>query len=119
MLDKKDRFFPRTIRREKLKVESPVEGMSGFLFEGQDSSQVIFWECDNEVKIEPHKHEYDEYCLVIKGVCKETIEGKTTVLKEGDEIVIPAGKLHWATMGPNYRAIDFFGGERCNYKKLI
>jgi len=117
MKESADYLFPEIMRRKSLEVESPVEGMTGFLFEGQDGSQIILWECENEVNVEPHSHEYDEYCLVIKGVCKETIEGKTIILKAGDEIIIPAGKLHWATMGPKYRAIDFFGGKRCNYKK--
>lgn len=108
--------FPEMIRRSELEVESGWEGLRGYMFQGADGSQVIFWECDNEVKAEPHKHEYDEYCLVIEGVCKETIEEETKILKKGDECQIPAGKLHWATMGPKYRAIDFFGGPRCKYK---
>lgn len=108
--------FPDVIRRPGLEVESGWEGLRGYMFEGRDGSQVIFWECDPEVKAEPHKHNYDEYCLVVEGVCKETIEGETTILNKGDECVIPAGKLHWATMGPHYRAIDVFGGPRCKYK---
>ena len=42
MLDKKNHFFPRIIRREELKVESPAEGMTGFLFEGQDDNLILF-----------------------------------------------------------------------------
>jgi len=109
--------FPDAIRRPAIEVESDIEGLRGYMLQGRDGSQVLFWECDTETKAKPHTHEYDEYCLVIEGVCKETIEGKTTIMNKGDECVIPAGKLHWATMGPNYRAIDFFGGPRCKYKK--
>ena len=108
--------FPDIIRKSELEVESPVEGIRGYMFEGQDGSQIVFWECDDEVKFSPHKHDFDEYCLVVEGICQETIEGKTTVLRTGEEIVIPAGKLHWATLGPNYRAIDFFGAQRLKYK---
>ena len=108
--------FPDVIRKPELEVESEWEGLRGFMFEGPDGSQVIFWECGAEIKVEPHKHNFDEYCLVIEGVCKETIEGETKILNKGDECVIPAGKLHGATMGPNYRAIDFFGGPRGKYK---
>lgn len=109
--------FPDVIRRPELAVESGWEGLTGFMFQGRDGSQVIFWECDEEIKAPPHTHDYGEYCLVVEGVCKETVEGITTVLRKGDEMVIPAGKEHWATMGPHYRAIDVFGGPRCKYKK--
>jgi quercetin dioxygenase-like cupin family protein len=117
MLKELKTHFPDIIRKEKLLAESPKDGFYGYLFEGREGSQIIFWECDEEVTVEPHKHEYDEYCLVVEGICKETIEGEEFVLEAGDEIVIPAGKTHWATMGPNYRAIDFFGGPRCKYKE--
>jgi len=108
--------FPDIIRRPELEVECEWEGLRGYMFEGRDGSQIVLWECDNEVKAEPHRHEFDEYCLVVEGQCIETIEGKTQILKKGDECVIPAGKEHWAVMGPKYRAIDFFGGPRCKYK---
>ncbi len=108
--------FPDVVTKSELEVESGIEGLRGYMFQGCDGSQVVFWECDAETKAEPHKHNYAEYCLVVEGVCKETIEGKTTILGKGGECVIPAGKVHWATMGPNYRAIDFFGGPRCKYK---
>jgi quercetin dioxygenase-like cupin family protein len=108
--------FPDIIRKPEFEVESPWEGLRGYMFEGRDGSQVIFWECDIEIEVPSHKHDFDEYCLVVEGTCKETVEGKTTILNKGDECVIPAGKLHWATMGPNYRAIDYFGAPRCKYK---
>ena len=85
--------FPDIIRRSELEVESEWEGLRGFMFEGPDGSQVIFWECSAEIKIGPHKHNFDEYCLVVEGVCKETIEGETKILNKGDECAIPAGKF--------------------------
>ncbi len=109
--------FPNIIRRPELEVKSEWKGVRGYMFQGPDGSQVVFWECDIETKVEPHKHDFNEYCLVVEGVCKETIEGETKVLNKGDECIIPTGKLHWATMGSNYRAIDFFGGPRFEYKK--
>lgn len=109
--------FPDFIRKSELEVESGWgEELKGYMFEGRDGSQVVFWECDARVEVARHKHNFDEYCLVIEGTCKEIIEGKTKILNKGDECVIPAGKLHWATMGPNYRALDYFGGPRCKYK---
>ena len=109
--------FPEFIRNPEFEVESDWEGFRGYMFQAPNGSQVVFWECDIEIKAPPHKHDYNEYCLVIEGTCKETIEGETQVLNPGDECVIPAGKSHWATMGPKYRAIDVFEGPRCKYKK--
>ena len=117
MSDKAKVKFPDIMRKPACEVESDIEGLRGYMFEGQDGSQVILWECDEQVEVKPHKHDYDEYCLVVEGSCEETIEGETTRLKKGDEIVIPAGKTHWAVMGPNYRAIDYFASRRISYKK--
>ena len=111
--------FPDIIRKPELEVESPWEGLRGYMFEGCDGSQVIFWECDIEIEVPAHKHDFDEYCVVLEGTCKETTEGQTDILNKGDECVIPAGKLHWAIMGPNYRAIDYFGSSRCRYKNKL
>ena len=109
--------FPSIIGRTSVEIESDIEGFRGYMFEAPDGGQVVFWECEKEVKVKPHRHDYDEYCLVVDGICEETVEGKTTILKKGDEIVIPAGKSHWANIRPNYRAIDYFGGPRFKYKK--
>ena len=108
--------FPDFIRKPENEVETEWEGFRGYMFQSPNGSQVVFWECDIEIKAPPHKHDYEEYCLVVEGTCMETIEGVTHVLNAGDECVIPAGKMHWSTMGPKYRAIDVFGGPRCKYK---
>ncbi len=74
--------FPNIIRKSELEVESLWEGLRGYMFEGRDGSQVVFWECDAEVKVRPHKHNFDEYCLVIEGTCKEIVERrKKTVVR--------------------------------------
>ena len=108
--------FPEIIRDPALEVNSDIEGLRGYMFEAPNGSQIVFWECDNKIEVKSHKHDFDEYCLVVEGRCIETLEGKTTILNKGDEIVIPAGRIHWAVTGPNYRAIDYFGGKRFKYK---
>ncbi len=106
--------FPAPIRTRRLRVP-PMQGMEGFLFLGRDGSQVVFWECAAEVEVGPHSHDFDEYCLVVEGICAETVDGVEHVLRKGDEILIPAGKVHSARISPPYRAIDFFGGNRFPY----
>jgi quercetin dioxygenase-like cupin family protein len=108
--------FPEELRKPEFEVASDIEGMKGYMFQGPDGSQVVFWECDVNQEVKPHKHDFDEYCLVVEGSCEEVVEGKVTVLEKGDEIVIAAGNMHWATIRAGYRAIDFFGGKRLSYK---
>ena len=110
------RHFPESLRARELEVSDDIAKMVGHLFKGQNDSQIVFWECDVEMEVKPHSHNYDEYCLVVEGVCTEFIEGVKHVLRKGDEILIPAGKMHWASMTPPYRAIDYFGGNRFEYR---
>lgn len=109
--------FPSSISARELQVEARLEGMQGSLFLGQDGSQVVFWECASEAEVAPHSHDFDEYCVVVEGVCTEIVDGTEYVLRKGDEILIPAGKIHSARISPPYRAIDFFGGSRFRYER--
>jgi quercetin dioxygenase-like cupin family protein len=108
--------FPVPIRARELQVEQ-FKGMEGSLFLGQNGTQVVFWECDTESEVGPHSHDFDEYCLVVEGVCTEIVDGTEHVLRKGDEILIPARSVHSARITPPYRAIDFFGGKRLRYAK--
>lgn len=107
--------FPGPIRTRELQVGPRMEGMEGSLFLGQNGSQIVFWECTTETEVGAHSHDFDEYCVVVEGVCAEIIDGVEHILKKGDEILIPAGKVHSARITPPYRAIDFFGGSRFRY----
>ncbi len=108
--------FPEELRKRQFEVASDIQGMRGYMFQAPDGSQVVLWECDVDQEVKPHKHDFDEYCLVVEGRCEEVIEEQVTVLEKGEEIVIPAGKTHWATIHAGYRAIDFFGGHRLDYR---
>ncbi len=110
------KHFPDSLRARDLVVSDEIAQMAGYLFKGQNDSQIVFWECDKEMDVKPHSHDYDEYCLVVEGECREFVEGVEHVLRKGDEIMIPAGKKHWAHMTPPYRAIDYFGGKRFEYR---
>ena len=106
------RHFPDAMRRLVGEVEPRIEGMHGYLFEAPNGSQAVFWECSSEASVPPHKHDYDEYCVVVEGECEEYLEGRAVMLRKGDELHIPAGTVHWATIKPPYRSVDFFAGPR-------
>jgi quercetin dioxygenase-like cupin family protein len=111
-----EKHFPTALRARELEVSDDIAQMEGYLFKGENGSQVVFWECGAAMDVKAHVHDYDEYCLVVEGECHEYIEGVEHVLRKGDEILIPAGKRHWARMVAPYRAIDFFAGRRFQYR---
>jgi quercetin dioxygenase-like cupin family protein len=117
MRPEKLHHFPAPIRARELHVEARFTGMEGSLFLGRNGSQAVFWECSTEEEVGPHSHDFDEYCVVLEGVCTEVVDGVEYILEKGDEILIPAGKVHSARITPPYRAIDFFGGNRFRYRK--
>ena len=107
------KHFPDFIRNEKNRIpETPSEGMEGFIFEGADGSQVVFWESISGSSVPLHKHDFYEYCLVVEGCYEGIVDGKPITLKPGDEFVISPGLLHEGKHSANYRAIDIFGGQR-------
>lgn len=57
-----------------------------------------------------HDHPADQKLVVIRGSMTVVMAGKTTELKEGDEIFFPARVLHSAKMGP--AGCYYVDGER-------
>jgi mannose-6-phosphate isomerase-like protein (cupin superfamily) len=88
------------------------QGAEGWIYDGKDGKQIAYWRCEADVASEEHKHDFDEYFVVIHGEFKMIIEGKEEVLTKGDECHIPAGTPHsgWAKKGT--RTIHCFGGKR-------
>lgn len=106
------KHFPDFFKKEENKVPNAPEGMEGYFFEGDDGSQVIFWENSSGGSVGLHSHEYWEYCYVVEGVYEGIVDGKPVKLGPGEECVIPPGVPHQGKHSANYRAIDIFGGPR-------
>lgn len=106
--------FPRFLRHEfnEAAVGGPSPGLSGYVFEGKDGSQLVMWTSTKGGVSHPHSHDYDEYCIVIQGETTCLVDGKEITYRAGDECYIPAGVVHSGTFTPGYRAIDGFGGRR-------
>jgi quercetin dioxygenase-like cupin family protein len=106
------KHFPDFFKNPKNKVPDAPEGMEGFLFEGADGCQVVFWENVSGGTVPVHKHDFWEYCYVVEGCYEGIVDGKAIKLEPGDECSIPPGVLHEGKHSANYRAIDIFGGPR-------
>ena len=57
-----------------------------------------------------HDHSGDQLLVVVRGSIEVTINGKTSVLKPGDEIFFPAKMIHSAKVGP--KGCLYIDGER-------
>ena len=89
-------------------------GMDGYLFEGADNVQVVFWQNEQGGESPPAVHDFWEYALVVEGSFDGIVDGKEIHLEPGDEVVIPPGTRHSGRYSSGYRAIDVFSGKRVN-----
>jgi quercetin dioxygenase-like cupin family protein len=90
-----------------------TEDIEGYYFEGKDGSQMAYWTCYADRESKKHKHDFDEYTVVVAGrytACFE--DGREIVLQPGDELFVPAGTLQWGRSIAGTRTIHAFGGRR-------
>jgi quercetin dioxygenase-like cupin family protein len=89
-------------------------GVEGYVFDGADGSQMVFWTCSETTPSTPHVHDFDEYMIVVEGCYTLFIEGKKIPIKAGEECFIPRGVLHGGEVRAGTRTINAFGGRRAN-----
>ena len=108
--------FPAFACTKKNLVEkSPDESVAGYLFKGQDNTQIVFWEAPEGGTVEEHSHDFWEWAVIVEGEFHGMVGGKEVHMKRGDECIIPPGVLHSGTFSKNYRAIDAFSQERVKW----
>lgn len=91
-----------------------TQGVEGYVFDGNDGSQMAFWTClENAVSAE-HVHEYDEYMLVVQGCYTLVIQGNRIPINAGEEYVIARGVAHSGEVVSGTRTIHAFGGHRAD-----
>lgn len=106
--------YPAFLRHSANAAEigGPSPGLSGYVFDGKDGSQLVLWTSTEGGISNAHSHDYDEYCIVIAGSTTMNVGGEEVTLGPGDEFFVPAGVVHSGTFTKGYRAIDGFGGHR-------
>jgi len=87
-------------------------GVEGYVFDGEDGSQMAFWICREAAVSAPHVHDYDEYMVVVQGRYTVIIDGKRIPIEAGDEYFIPKGQWHSGEPVAGTRTIHAFGGRR-------
>jgi quercetin dioxygenase-like cupin family protein len=107
--------FPEFIKNPVNKVAAMStfsKNIEGYMFEGVDGSQAIFWTYIGDGQVATHTHEYDEYLVVIDGQYTLIIDGKRIRLRVGHEYLIKKGVPHSGEALQGTRTIDVFGGKR-------
>ena len=86
--------FPDFMKNPKNKVDPSQQNtvdVEGFYCEGKDKLQVVFWECHSDQKSEKHKHDFEEYMVLVSGEYIAYLNNKKVILFPGDELYIPKG----------------------------
>ena len=107
--------FPEFMRNSKNRVDpkdQKTQDIVGYFFEGADGTQTAFWTCYSDRTSLVHSHEFDEYLVCVDGEYTLIIGDKETVLKPGDEFVIPKHTPHSGKCVAGTRTIHAFGGKR-------
>lgn len=89
-------------------------GVEGYVFNGNDGSQMAFWTCSENAVSSDHVHDFDEYMLVVQGCYTLVINGKRIPINAGEEYFIPRGIAHGGEVVAGTRTIHAFGGHRAD-----
>jgi quercetin dioxygenase-like cupin family protein len=107
--------FPAFMKNPANKVAAAsqyTQGIEGFVFDGVDGSQMVFWTVNQGCGSATHVHNYDEYMLVVQGQYILIIDGKRIPVKAGQEYLIKKGVVHGGEAIAGTRTIEAFGGNR-------
>ena len=88
------------------------KNIDGYIFDGADGSQAIFWTYLGAGQVATHTHEYDEYLVVVEGQYTLIIGDQRSPLKAGQDYLIKKGIPHGGEAIIGTRTIDVFGGKR-------
>lgn len=110
--------FPEFMRNpaNAIAEDSQSPGIEGYVFDGADSSQMVFWQCLRSGVSRAHTHEYDEYFIVVEGEYTLILGKEKIPVRAGQEYFIPRGLEHAGEFVSGTRTIHAFGGRRARRK---
>lgn len=111
--------FPDFIKNPANAVSSSSqsEGVEGYVFDGTDGSQTVFWECRRAGTSNEHTHNFDEYFIVVAGHYTLFIDMEEIPIFPGQEYLIPKGVPHSGEFAAGTRTIHAFGGKRASRER--
>jgi quercetin dioxygenase-like cupin family protein len=112
--------FPDFMKRLANRIPSDQQNtmdVEGYYYTAPDGSQMAIWTAHSDRISKKHKHDLDEYMVVISGQYTAYLDGMEIVLDPGDELFIPKGTEQWGKCIAGTRTIHAFGGERIDLTK--
>ncbi len=109
--------FPTFMKNPANRIASGSQhtpGITGFVFDGADGSQMAFWECSTDATTAEHIHAFDEYFIVVEGCYVLYLDGEEVRVGAGQEHFIPKGTRISGRVTAGTRTIHVFGGHRAN-----
>jgi len=94
-----------------------TKDIEGYVFDGADGSQMVFWTDAAGGKSIEHTHAYDEYVVVVQGQYTVIVGEIEFPLTAGKEFFIKKGTPHSGISKPGTRTIHAFGGKRAERTK--
>jgi quercetin dioxygenase-like cupin family protein len=105
--------YPEVIMRLP-EADISIKDIEAHVLQGE-KHQLVFFEMEPSTLVPEHRHEYDQWGMMIEGKMELIIDGKTRICKKGDEYVIPAHAKHRARFLTKSRVMDFFS-EKNRYR---
>ena len=105
--------FPEFMKHPLTRIarsNQATPGVEGYVFDGEDGSQMAFWTCSEDAVSTEHAHDYDEYMLVVQGCYTLLIEGRRIPISAGEEYFIARGVRHGGEVSAGTRTIHAFRG---------
>jgi quercetin dioxygenase-like cupin family protein len=112
--------FPEFMKHPANRVatsDQATPGVEGYVFDGEDGSQMAFWTCSNTAASAVHTHDYDEYMIVVQGCYTLIIYGERIPVRAGEEYFVARGVPHSGEVVAGTRTIHAFGGHRAERVK--
>ena len=112
--------FPEFMKNPANKVALKTQftkDIEGYIFNGADGSQVVFWtNAAGGTSIE-HTHAYDEWVMVVQGQYTLIVGAIEFPPTAGKEFYTQKGTPHSGISKPGTRTIHAFGGKRAEQAK--
>ena len=93
-------------------VQAPVAGVQAWQLETPRLTMALY-ELEPGVQVPEHTHEGDEVGLVIAGTLEVSVDGQSSLVREGQTFLIPRGAPHAArTTGTACRLFECYAPRR-------
>jgi mannose-6-phosphate isomerase-like protein (cupin superfamily) len=107
--------FPLFMKNPANRIAAAAQhtpSVEGYVFDGEDGSQMAFWTVERDAVTAEHVHEFDEWFLVVEGSYTLTLDGNEVCIEAGQECFIPRGTRIAGRVSAGTRTVHAFGGRR-------